>query len=504
MTSRAAQARKQVPPQGHPALLAEAFETLPAPAAVADSDDRILFANAAFRRLFGEAGRVPAGLPAARRRLGRDAWLVAAGPEQPARRDALTGIPDRLALREALREEAGREGALLLLDLDRFKGINDTLGHPVGDRLLCRVVERVQVALDDSDLLVRLGGDEFGVLQRGGPQPAGAAALAGRLVDLVARSYVVDGHLLNVGASVGVAVLGRDGDDPDALLKSADLALYRAKEEGRGRYCFFEPEMGARAQARRALELDLRRAVVLRQFEVHYQPQMNLAAGRVAGFEALVRWQHPRDGMVAPAEFVPLAEETGLIVPIGEWVLRTACREAAAWPAHLTLSVNLSPVQFGRAGLLETVTSALAQSGLPPERLELEITETLLLQETGATLALLHRLKALGVRIAMDDFGTGYSSLSYLRTFPFDEIKVDRSFIAAGTDAGTAAILRAIVTLGASLGMTVVAEGIETPEQLAFATRQGCDAVQGYLIGRPLPFAEALAAMEGTGRVAVA
>ncbi len=455
--------------------------------------------------------------------------------ERLARVDPLTGLPNRLLFRERLAEAASRAGpgggggaadAVLCLDLDRFKSVNDTLGHTVGDALLAAVAGRLRSAVRDTDTVARLGGDEFAILQAGagsssspGRQPWDAAtALAERLVDLVGRAYLVEGHLVNVGASVGIAMLGGDGAaDPDRALKEADLALYRAKAEGRGTFRLFEPGMGARAQARRALELDLRRALALRELELHYQPQTNLATGRISGFEALLRWRHPARGLVPPADFVPLAEEIGLIVPFGEWVLRTACREAARWPGDLSLAVSLSPVQFASPNLVAAVTSALAASGLPARRLELEITESVLLEESEAVLATLHRLRGLGARIAMDDFGTGYSSLSYLRSFPFDKIKIDRSFVrglssspgdgeqaaAAAAEAGEcAAIVRAIAGLGASFGMATTAEGVETEEQLRRIRDEGCTEAQGFLVSRPVPAGEIdglLAAVNGGG-----
>jgi diguanylate cyclase (GGDEF)-like protein len=421
------------------------------------------------------------------------AETVAAPLAAVERRDGLTGLPNRVVFNDQLAEALDgpaneAEFALLLLDLDRFKTVNDTLGHPIGDKLLCHVVDRIRSCVRDTDLIARLGGDEFAILQRSPKQPEAARALARRLVDLVGRTYIVDDHLLNIGVSIGIALPPADGADPDRLLKSADLALYRAKEEGRGRHRFFEQEMDARAQARRALELDLRRAFALRQFEVHYQPQMNLADRRVVGFEALARWRHPERGMISPAAFIPIAEEIGLISQIGEWVLQTACREAAGWPGDISIAVNLSPVQFSSPGLVTMVIAALRQSGLAPERLELEITESVLLQETAATLTILHQLRALGVRIAMDDFGTGYSSLGYLRSFPFDKVKIDQSFVREmPSDGDSNAIVRAIIGLGVSLGISTTAEGVETQEQLDRLRAEGCTDIQGYLLSRPIP-----------------
>ncbi|MDR7035989.1 diguanylate cyclase (GGDEF)-like protein [Methylobacterium sp. BE186] len=414
--------------------------------------------------------------------------------EERARIDPLTGLPNRLLLREHLDEALARlarsgEGcALLVIDLDRFKPVNDTLGHPVGDALLVKVAERLRSTLRATDTVARIGGDEFVILQTAVSNPGDTQALARRLVDLVGRTYMVDGHLLTIGASVGVAFAPDDGRDADRLLKNADLALYRAKLDGRGTYRFFEPEMDARMQARRQMELDMRQALARREFQLHYQPQLNLETNQLTGCEALIRWRHPERGMISPAEFIPLAEEIGLIVPIGEWVMRQACRDAAAWPVPLSIAVNVSPAQFKSDRLVEMILSALASSGLPAPRLEVEITEGVLLQEGEKTLQTLHRLRDLGVRVSMDDFGTGYSSLSYLRSFPFDKIKIDRSFVkdlASKPDGD--AIIRAIAGLGKSLGMTTVAEGVETSEQMQRIRAEGCTDVQGYLISRPVP-----------------
>ena len=407
--------------------------------------------------------------------------------------DPLTGLPNRTRFHTRLGEarsrlERNREGfAVLAVDLDRFKHVNDTLGHPIGDALLQKVAERLQSAVRPTDTVARLGGDEFAVIQGNVSDVIGAEVLAKRIVDLLGRAYIVEGHLINIGASVGVAIAPADGADPDILLKNADLALYRAKTDGRDTFRFFEPEMDARMQARRSLELDLRKALAMHEFELVYQPQMNLETDQLVGCEALIRWHHPIRGLVSPADFIPLAEEIGLIVPIGEWVIRTACSEAARWPEGLSVAVNLSPAQFKSKKLVQAVASALAASGLAPGRLELEITEGVLLQENEANLATLHALRALGLRISMDDFGTGYSSLSYLRSFPFDKIKIDRSFISGGKANGDSmAIVRAIANLGASFGMTTVAEGVETPEQMNRIRHEGCTDVQGYFISRPI------------------
>ena len=414
--------------------------------------------------------------------------------DEMARLDPLTGLPNRLLLRERLDEALARlrrgdeACALLLVDLDRFKPVNDTLGHPIGDALLEKVADRLRSTVRPTDTVARIGGDEFVILQSPLLEPSDSQALARRIVDLIGRTYMVEGHLLTIGASVGIALAPDDGRDADKLLKNADLALYRAKLDGRGTFRFFEAEMDARMQARRRLELDMRQALARREFQLHYQPQLNLQNNRITGCEALIRWKHPERGMVSPLDFIPLAEEIGLIVPIGEWVMRQACRDAASWPVPLSVAVNVSPAQFKSERLVEMVMSVLSSSGLPARRLEVEITEGVLLQESERTLQTLHRLRELGVRVSMDDFGTGYSSLSYLRSFPFDKIKIDRSFVkdlSAKPDGD--AIIRAIAGLGQSLGMTTVAEGVETADQMERIRADGCTDVQGYLISRPIP-----------------
>jgi diguanylate cyclase (GGDEF)-like protein len=408
--------------------------------------------------------------------------------------DALTDLPNRVFLRERLQQvlssevrETTRLTALLLLDLDRFKEVNDTLGHAAGDTLLRMVAGRLRTLIGEKDLAARLGGDEFAIL-RSGADVGETAALARRIIDALAAPYDLEGHQANVGASIGISLAPTDGSDPEALLKCADLALYRAKAQGRGGFAFFDSEMTAAAKRRRVLELELREALVLGQFEAHYQPQFNVRTGAVSGAEALIRWRHPSRGLVGPGEFIAIAEEVGLIVPIGEWIIRQACRHAAEWREGMRVAVNLSAVQFRGDAIAEIVVSALAAAGLQPACLELEITESVLLEETEATFKTLHQLRDLGVRISLDDFGTGFSSLSYLRSFPFDKIKIDRSFVqeVAATTNG-AAIVRAIASLGASLGMETTAEGVETEEQFDLVRREGCTEVQGYYFSRPLP-----------------
>jgi diguanylate cyclase (GGDEF)-like protein/PAS domain S-box-containing protein len=414
-----------------------------------------------------------------------------------AHHDALTDLPNRVMFHERLAEALARVQrnsdafAVHCLDLDHFKGVNDTLGHPIGDELLKAVAQRLAKCLRETDMVARLGGDEFAVVQYPLGNPDEASKLANRLIEVVSKPYEVHGHEFVVGASIGIALAPGDGNAPDALLRNADMALYRAKAEGRGSAHFFEAEMDRRIQARRMLELDLRKAFANGEFELFYQPLVNLKANAVSGFEALLRWRHPERGLVAPGEFIPLTEEIGLIVPLGEWVLREACAEATKWPEPLKIAVNLSPAQFRNRGVVKAVLSALAHSRLPANRLELEITESVLLGESEANLATLHQLREIGVCISMDDFGTGYSSLSYLRSFPFDKIKIDRSFVSELTvRPDCLAIIRAVAGLGISLGIATTAEGIETPEQLAKVRAEGCTEVQGYLFSAPRPAAE--------------
>ena len=410
--------------------------------------------------------------------------------------DTLTGLPNRVLLNERLedalrRVKRGEIVATLLLDLDHFKTVNDTLGHPAGDKLLQAVADRLRSVVRETDTIARMGGDEFAIVQTAIAQPADATALAHRAIECVSAPYVIEGHQVVIGTSVGIAVGPSDGTSPEQLIRNADLALYRAKGDGRGTYSFFEREMDAQMQVRRAMEYDLRKALVAGQFELHYQPVLNLASNDVSGFEALIRWRHPEKGLVAPGAFIPLAEEMGFIVQLGEWAIREACATAAQWPGELKIAVNLSPAQFRSPGLVQVVVGALAATGLAPERLELEITEGTLLQDSEATLSMLYQLRALGVRIAMDDFGTGYSSLSYLQSFPFDKIKIDRSFIKDIADGvGSLNIVRAVAALANGLGMTTTAEGVETKEQLDTVRAEGCTEMQGFLFSKPLPASE--------------
>lgn len=411
-------------------------------------------------------------------------------------RDVLTGLPNRLELLQRLEEQdrslaASSRRALLYIDLDRFKIVNDTLGHPIGDALLKLVADRMSRLLGDGDLLARLGGDEFAILQAGGEQPAAAENLASKIIEIVGRTYLIQGHSVQVGASVGIALASTDGRTPEELIKNADIALFKAKSGGRSTFRFFTDAMDEEIRARRALEIDLRRALVMQEFSVVYQPQFQIAGKKLVGFEALVRWFTPERGHVSPADFIPLAEEIGIIEALGEWVLRTACHEAAKWPDPLTVSVNLSPLQFKSGNLINTIMSELANAGLPPSRLDLEITEGALMAETDAVIATLRQIKELGIKVSMDDFGTGYSSLSYLQKFPFDKIKIDQSFIRRlETCADNAAIVRAVTALGESLGIMTIAEGVETESQLLQIAADGCRQVQGYLTGRPVPAAE--------------
>jgi diguanylate cyclase (GGDEF)-like protein len=413
-----------------------------------------------------------------------------------ARHDALTDLPNRLMLRERLDHELKRVKrgeclAVLCLDLDHFKSVNDTLGHPIGDELLKVVAERLRRCTREPDTIARLGGDEFAIIMTGMERPTDAVALAKRIRESITKPYHVDGHQILADISIGISLAPMDASEPDQLLKNADMALYGAKGDGRGTYRFFEPEMDSRMRARRDLEMDLRSALVNAEFELYYQPLVNLKTNEITAFEALVRWNHPVRGLISPADFIPVAEETGLIIPLGEWVLRRACDETAKWPAHIKVAVNLSPAQLKSRNLTQLVVSALAESGMAPNRLQLEITESVLMHNTFNTLATLHQLRKLGVQIAMDDFGTGYSSLSYLRSFPFDKIKIDRSFIQdLANGAEPLAIVHAVAGLAKSLNMISTAEGVETQQQLDQLQSVGCTEMQGYLFSHARPAAD--------------
>ena len=447
------------------------------------------------------------------RSMGEEGWLMTIRDVTEQRRadariahmahhDSLTGLPNRVLLHKRLgqalaRGRRGEGAALFYLDLDHFKSVNDSLGHAMGDALLRAVTARLEARCPEPDTVARLGGDEFALILAA-PSTADVGALvmdrAAGLIEALSAPYDIDGTPLVIGASIGIALIPQDGEDANDLLKKADIALYNAKAEGRGHCRRFLPAMEARLLARRLLEQDLRQALASDAFEVFYQPIMDLASGGLAGFEALLRWRHPERGLVSPADFIPAAEEMGLIVPLGRWVLRQACAEAAGWPAGTKLAVNLSPVQFASGTLVQDVVEALRDSGLSPDRLELEITETLLLEDTEATLAIMHELRDLGLSVAMDDFGTGYSSLGYLRRFPFDKVKIDRSFIAGlGQNAGSEAIVIAVLELCRTLGIRTTAEGVETAAQLAVLRRERCAEAQGYLFSPARPGSEVLA-----------
>jgi diguanylate cyclase (GGDEF)-like protein len=410
--------------------------------------------------------------------------------------DALTDLPNRILLRERLEHELKRVKrgeclAVLCLDLDQFKSVNDTLGHPVGDELLKVVADRLRGCTREPDTIARLGGDEFAIIMTALQQPTDAAALSRRVRESIAKPYLIDDHQIVVDISIGISVAPIDGIEPDQLLKNADMALYGAKADGRGTYRFFESEMDARMKARRELELDLRKALSNEEFELYYQPLVNLQTNEISAYEALLRWNHPVRGLISPAEFIPIAEETGLIIPLGEWVLRRACKQTANWPEDVKVAVNLSPAQLKSRNVVQLVMGALEESGMAGNRLQLEITESVLMQNTFATLATLHELRKLGVQIAMDDFGTGYSSLSYLRSFPFDKIKIDRSFIEdLSNGAEPLAIVHAVAGLAKCLNMISTAEGVETQQQLEQLQSVGCTEMQGYLFSRARPAAE--------------
>ena len=504
----------------------EALNALKRAVGFVDHDGRVIVGNELFGMLFGDedgVARLRSGLasvddfgdiPFIKRdgrtfkfeiaRLAHGALVVGDDISQQlidqenaasaARTDPESGLGNRLMLRERLTEflqnldPTKDAAAVLVVSLDRFKSVNASLGRSTAKALLRRVVERFRSALGSRDILARVSDEDFVIVQADPIQPQSATALATRLIDLLSRTYLVDGHFLLIGACVGICAIPADGADCDKVFNNIDLALSLAKQNGPGSFRLFEASMDARCEARRSLETDLRRALALRELSLVYQPQFNLRSKQITGLEALLRWRHPKRGFVSPADFIPLAEELGLITPIGEWVIQTACRDAANWPDGLSVAVNVSAVQFRSANLCDRVSEALVTSGLEPGRLELEITEGVLIGDHAAVLGELNQIREMGVRVSMDDFGTGYSSLSYLHSFPFDKIKIDQSFIRGAIDeASSTAIIRAIAALGQSLGMTTTAEGVETEEQLDRVTSAGCTDIQGYLISKPLP-----------------
>jgi diguanylate cyclase (GGDEF)-like protein len=407
--------------------------------------------------------------------------------------DALTGLGNRLLFQQQLAHALQRDGdgsrlAVLFLGIDDLKSINDTLGYSVGDLILAEVAERLRRCVGEADTVARMGSDEFAAILTGIGNPDDAGLLAEKIAAAIAVPHAVAGQHIVLDVRIGIALAPNDGREPELLLGNAHLALQNAKTEGRDARCFFESAMNDLASARRLLTSDLRKALAADQFEIFYQPLFNLADQAVSGFEALLRWHHPERGLVLPSEFIPLAEQIELIVPLGEWVLRQACHQAESWPGQQRIAVNISPVQFRSPRLMPCILAALASSGLPPQRLELEITETVLLSDDSETIDLLHQLRKHGVRISLDDFGTGYSSLGYLRRFPFDKMKIDRSFVQdLGSNKDTAAIVRALIDLATNLGMTTTAEGVETREQLDWLRKECCTEIQGYLISRPVP-----------------
>ncbi len=413
-----------------------------------------------------------------------------------AHHDALTGLPNRTyfhdrLLQATVQAKRGVPFVLMSLDMNGFKGVNDNLGHAAGDELLRAVAQRLRDCVRESDTVARLGGDEFAIIQTGPKEEGDAVVLAKRLIQALEQPYLLHGQQVLSGASVGMTMAPKDGTEADDLMKKADMALYRAKKDEAVKFSFFEPELDTRMETRRMLERDLRQALLQDEFRLHYQPLVDATTREVTSYEALVRWQHPTRGMVSPADFIPLAEESGLIVPIGEWVVRAACEEAATWTEQVKVAVNLSPAQFKSGRLVEMIAESLSISGLSAERLELEITESVLLQNSETTLKALHRLRELGVRIALDDFGTGYSSLSYLRSFPFDKLKIDRSFVQDLPESHSArAIVQAIAALGTSFNMAITAEGVEKLEQIEYLRGEGCNELQGFYLSRPKPIEE--------------
>jgi diguanylate cyclase (GGDEF)-like protein/PAS domain S-box-containing protein len=422
-----------------------------------------------------------------------------------ARYDELTGLPNRQSFRDEIAgylAAGGKSAALLFIDLDQFKQVNDTLGHPAGDKLLCAVTGRLREVLGPDDYVARFGGDEFVVFQRNVQTREQSAELAAKIVDRLSERYEIDHHLIEIGASIGIAVTA-SGVGADALLKHADMALYRAKADGRGTYCFFREEMAESVEARRTLEIDLRQALAKEEFELYFQPLVNLKSGRISTCEALLRWRHPTRGLVSPADIIPVAEEIGLIIDLGRWILRKACMECMTWPEQVRVAVNLSPLQFHQRNVLDDIRYALSVSGLPAKRLEIEITESSLMRNTQWTRDALEQLRKEGVSISLDDFGTGYSSLSYLHSFPLHKVKIDRSFLEGIREDKPLTLLRGVARLSADIGMQVVVEGIETNEQLEIVAADGTvTEAQGYLFGRPVAASQIrqlLAASHGRG-----
>lgn len=407
--------------------------------------------------------------------------------------DSLTGLGNRVLFRCELDHMLDKvtnldEVSVLFIDLDGFKGVNDTLGHSAGDELLVRIADVLNDLVDETDLVARLGGDEFAILHHNENSPESAKKLADRIVRTVAEIGSLNGQPVSVGASIGIVVASADCARPEDLLRNADVAMYKAKADGRGNFCLFDPVMNAVLLERRQIEIDMMTAFVQGQFEVHYQPLVSLETNCVCSFEALTRWRHPQRGLIPPTKFIPIAEETGLIVQIGDWVMREACIQASKWEGNARVGVNVSPVQFMRGNVINTVIGALAVSGLNPNRLEIEITESTLLEGTKQTLDTLTALRELGVRIVMDDFGTGYSSLGYLHSFPFDKIKIDRSFVRdSDSSNNSGAIVQAITELGRKFGISTTAEGVETAEQLRFVVSEGCSEAQGWIFSQPIP-----------------
>ena len=514
------------------AAKAELFDAAPMGIVEVKGDGTVVRANRAAEPLLDERGRAmlrhrPTSLSRDGRHYRLDwnevdgRWLVGATDvtnererseraEARALTDELTGLGNRARfdqdLMQRLSSAERNDGtcALLLIDLDRFKNINDTLGHDIGDQLLAKAADRIRHCLRAHDVALRLGGDEFAVVMETTQEDHATASrkaegVATRLIELMSRLFVIDGHTIAIGCSIGIA-LGSRAKEQVELVKQADIALYRAKE-ARGSHAFFEKGMDTLMRERRELEQDLAKAVALEQFELHYQPLFDFEANRIEGWEALLRWRRPGHGLVGPSSFIELAEETTLMVPIGEWVMRTACRAATRWPDHMTVSVNVSPVQFASGNLVAMIEAALAKTGLQPHRLEVEITESMLMEDGDQTIAVLDQLRALGIRVALDDFGTGYSSLSRLQQFPFDVIKIDQSFVRGGDNpVKNTAIVRAVAAMCSHLGMKTTAEGVETLEQLQSVRADGCNKAQGFLLSRPVPESEIQAVIERVSR----